>query len=111
MDHFKLLAHKIQDGTSAVRRWFVECHPNRRLTLIACGLVVNDNPNMFQLARREDQNMWHKGVRDCPRLAWLLAPESAYHATVKHNTEMQDSQCNWEKACSVRAKFDGIVCQ
>ena len=59
-DHFKLLAHKIQDGTSAVRRWFVECHPNRRLTLIACGHVVNDNSNMFQLTRREDQNMWHK---------------------------------------------------
>ena len=61
---------------------------------------------MFQLARREDEDMWRKGIRSSTRLAWLLAPESAYHLTVKYKTAMQDSQCNWDKACAVRNKAE-----
>ena len=106
VEHFQLLARKIQDGTSAMRRWYIESHPMRRLTLMACGLVVNDKPNVFQLARREDQDMWGKGIRNSTRLAWLLAPESAYHLTVKYKTAMQDSQCNWDKACAVRKQAE-----
>jgi hypothetical protein len=106
VEHFQLLAQKIENGTSALRRWFIECHPKRRLTLMACGLVVNEKPNVFQLARRVDVDMWRKGIRSSTRLAWLLAPESAYHLTVKYKTAMQDSQCNWDKACAVRNKAE-----
>ena len=29
VEHFQLLARKIQDGTSAMRRWYIESHPMR----------------------------------------------------------------------------------
>ena len=55
------------------------------------------------LARREDKRKWSEGVRDLPRLAWLVAPESAYTVAKQYNITMQDSTCNWEKACAARA--------
>ena len=63
--HFSLLAAKIKDGSSAVRRWFVESTPQRRVTLRHCGLVSQrksrltkgsvTSPNIFTIARRVDK--------------------------------------------------------
>jgi hypothetical protein len=105
--HFNLLASKICDGSSPVRRWFVESHPTRREIWGELGLVRDkahlDKPNIWTLARREDKRKWSEGVRDLPRLAWLVAPESAYTVAKQHNISMQNSTCNWEKACAARA--------
>ena len=104
--HFNLLASKICDGSSAVRRWFVESNPTRRAILVECGLVKdNANPgklNVFTMARRKDREDWNAGERDLPRLAWLLAPESAFTAATDYNTNMQNSLCNWAIACAAR---------
>jgi len=105
--HFEILASRIGDGTCPVRRWFVESHPTRRKIWGELGLVRDkahlDKPNIWTLARREDKRKWIEGVRDLPRLAWLVAPESAYTLAKQYNITMQDSTCNWEKACAARA--------
>jgi hypothetical protein len=59
-------------------------------------------PNIFTIARRMDKAKWVEGVRNEPRLSWLSAPESAYKAARKHNTDMQNSTCNWAAACTLR---------
>ncbi len=112
MPHFTLLAAKIGDGSIAVRRWFVECTAQRRATLMQCGLVSQrkgmqtqgnvTTPNIFTIARKIDKAMRVDGVRNEPRLSWLFAPESAYKAARKHNTDMQNSTCNWAAACALR---------
>ncbi len=113
MPHFTLLAAKIGDGSIAVRRWFVECTALRRTTLMQCELVSQrkgmqttqgnvTTPNIFTIARKIDKTMWVDGVRNEPRLPWLSAPESAYKAARKHNTDMQNSTCNWAAACALR---------
>jgi hypothetical protein len=105
--HFQLLASKIGDGTCPVRRWFVESHPTRREIWAECGLVRDnghlDKPNIWTLARREDKRKSSEGVRDQPRLAWLVAPESAYTVVKQYNIKRQDSTCNWENVCAARA--------
>ena len=105
-DHFQLLAAKIRDGSSALRRWFCETIPNRRAIWVKCGLVRDNahpnKPNVWTLARREDCTRWQKGVRDQARLAWLLAPESAFNAAKHYNISMQKSTCNWIIACAKR---------
>jgi hypothetical protein len=106
-EHFCLLASKILDGSSALRRWFVECNPQRRMTLLVpCGLVSHplgskEHPTAFTKARRRDIQLWKEGDRDGNRLAWLRAPESAYVGARKYKTQMQDSLCNWTAACVV----------
>jgi hypothetical protein len=109
--HFVLLASKISDGSSAVRRWFVESNPTRRAILVKCGLVKdNANPdklNVFTIARRKDREKWNEGERDLTRLSWLLAPESAFTAATDHNTNMQNSLCNWTFACAARRVVPG----
>ena len=102
-EHFKLLSSKIMDGSSAIRRWFVELKiPCRRQIVAECGLVKQKKPNVFTLARREDKRLWKQGDRNSPRLAWLLAPESAFTIAKKCNIAMQDSTCNWDRATAVR---------
>ena len=105
--HFELLASKIGDGTCPVRRWFVESHPTRRVIWAELGLVRHnahlDKPNIWTLARREDKRKWSEGVRDETRLAWLLAPQSAYTVAKQYNIQMQHSTCNWRTACAARA--------
>ncbi len=53
--HFGLLASKICDGSSAVRRWFVESNPTRRAIPVECGLVKDkakpDKLNVFTIAK------------------------------------------------------------
>ena len=106
-EQFSLLASKILDGSSAIRRWFVESNPQRRMTmLVPCGLVSHplgskDHPTVFTIARRQDIQKWKDGNRDDNRLAWLRAPESAYVGARKSKTQMQDSLCNWNAACVV----------
>ena len=104
--HFDLLACKILNGTSAVRRWFVESHPTRRKILVECGLVPNnvrtDRPNVFTVARQKDLQLWDEGDRNSSRLAWLLAPASAFTGATQFKTDMQNSTCNWQKACAAR---------
>ena len=106
-EQFSLLASKILDGSSAIRRWFVESNPQRRITmLVPCGLVSHplgskDHPTVFTIARRQDIQKWKDGNRDDNRLAWLRAPESAYVGARKSKTQMQDSLCNWNAACVV----------
>jgi hypothetical protein len=106
-EQFSLLASKILDGSSAIRRWFVECNPQRRMTLLVpCGLVSHplgskEHPTAFTRARRRDIQLWKDGHRDDNRLAWLRAPESAYVGARKYKTQMQDSLCNWNAACVV----------
>jgi hypothetical protein len=41
-------------------------------------------------------------IRDQARLAWLLAPESAFTGATHYNINMQDSTCNWLIACAKR---------
>jgi hypothetical protein len=109
--HFGLLASKICDGSSAVRRWFVESNPTRRAILVECGLVKDyakpDKLNVFTVARRKDREKWNEGDRDLPRLAWLLAPESAFSGATQYNINMQNSLCNWELACAARGVMPG----
>jgi hypothetical protein len=57
---------------------------------------------LLSLARRKDCDLWKDGKRDQARLAWLLAPESAFIAAMRYNTNMQDSTCNWALACAKR---------
>jgi hypothetical protein len=109
-NHFALLASKILDGSSAVRRWFVESNKSRRTTLVDCGLVSAPNTknnqtvnkgNVFTQARNADHALWEQGNRETPRLAWLLAPESAFKGATAYNTGMQNTTCNWDKACAI----------
>ena len=106
-EHFSLLASKILDGSSPLRRWFVECNLQRRMTLLVpCGLVSHplgskEHPTVFTRARRHDIQLWKAGHRDDYRLAWLRAPESAYVGARKCKTQMQDSLCNWNAASVV----------
>ncbi len=106
--HFQLLATKILDGSSAVRRWFAESNPTHRAIWVECGLVRDnahlDKPNVFTVARRKDCDKWKDGERDEARLAWLLAPEKASTVATRYNTSMQDSTCNWAIACAKRAQ-------
>jgi hypothetical protein len=71
-----------------------------------CGLVRDnahlDKPNVFTVARRKDCALWKEGKRDQVKLAWLLAPESAFTVTTRYNTYMQDSTCNRLNACAAR---------
>ena len=57
---------------------------------------------MFTIARRKDCALWKDGEREQPRLAWLLAPESAFTVATRYNANMQDSTCNWALACAAR---------
>jgi hypothetical protein len=41
--HFQLLAARIEDGSLAVRRWFVESNKERRKTIIKSKLVSKDH--------------------------------------------------------------------
>jgi hypothetical protein len=104
--HFHLLAGKIREGSSAVRRWFAESNRSRRAIWLECGLVRDnthlDKPNVFTVARRKDCALWKEGDRKQARLAWLLAPESAFIVATHYNTNMQNSTCNWRSACAAR---------
>jgi hypothetical protein len=110
--HFEVLAKKIMDGSLPLRRWFVEQPPGRRRTLLKCKLVSRvfskrkkgqaDNPNAWTIARRRDEELWHAGERNFPRLAWLRAPESAYAGAIAFKTDMQNQTCNWSAACKLR---------
>ena len=104
--HFRLLSSKILDGSSPIRRWFVQLGGSRRQIVAECGLVKHNKPNVFALARREDKRLWKEGDRNSPRLAWLLAPESAFTIARKCNTALQDSTCNWDRATAVRQETD-----
>ena len=104
--HFRLLSSKIMDGSSPIRRWFVQLGGSRRQIVAECGLVKHNKPNVFALARREDKRLWKEGDRNSPRLAWLLAPESAFTIARKCNTALQDSTCNWDRATAVRQETD-----
>ena len=105
-EHFELLASKIRDGSSAIRRWYVELGRSRRKTVVECGLVKHNKPNVFQVARREDKQLWKQGDRHSSRVAWLLAPESAYDMAMEFKTSLQDSTCNWTRACAVREEVE-----
>jgi hypothetical protein len=110
--HFKLLATKIEDGSSALRRWYVESNPQRRRTLVACKLMSKrrstrkngnaKNPNVWTIARRRDKELWREGQRDQMRLSWLTAPQSAYDGAITKKTDMQNTTCNWSTACALR---------
>ena len=104
--HFHLLAAKIRDGSSAVRRWFAQSNGTRRAIWVECGLVKDnahlEKPNVFTLARRKDCSDWKEGKRDQARLAWLLAPESAFIVAAQYKTNLQDSTCNWRSATAAR---------
>jgi hypothetical protein len=114
--HFQLLAATIEDGSIALRRWFVESNKDRRKTLIKFKLVSKehstrkkanaDNPNVWTIARRTGEDLWRQGKRHLPRLAWLTAPKSAYVGAINHKTDMQNKTCNWEKASAVRAEAE-----
>ena len=110
--HFQLLAAKIEDGSVALRRWFVESNPQRRQLLVKYKLVSKhwttrtmgnaENPNVWTLARRCDKALWREGQRDHARLSWLTAPKSAFDAASTFKTDMQNSTCNWSTACALR---------
>jgi hypothetical protein len=74
--YFNLLAAKICEGSSAVRRWFAESNRTRRAIWVECGLVRNnahlDKPNVFTVARRKDCALWKEGNRELARLAWFM---------------------------------------
>jgi hypothetical protein len=111
--HFQLLAARIEDGSLAVRRWFVESIKERQKTLIKFKLVSKDhsthkkanadNPNVWTIARRGDKDLWKQGKRHLSRLAWLTAPSSAYERASDYKTEMQNKTCNWQAACALWA--------
>ena len=104
--HFHLLAAKIREGSSAVRRWFTQSNGTRRAIWVECGLVRDndhlDKPNVFTVARRKDRALWKEGNRELARLAWLLAPESAFIVAAQYKTNLQDSTCNWRSATAAR---------
>ena len=110
--HFQLLAAKIEDGSVALRRWFVESNPQRRRLLVTYKLVSKqrttrtmgnaENPNVWTLARRCDKALWRDGQRHHARLSWLTAPQSAFDAASTFKIDMQNSTCNWSTACALR---------
>ena len=110
--HFKLLAARIEDGSLALRRWFVESNKERR-KLIKFKLVSQkrsarkkanaDNLNVWTIARRGDKDLWKKGQRHLAKLSWLTAPSSAYDGAIRQKADMQNTTCNWETACAFRA--------
>jgi hypothetical protein len=114
--HFQLLAARIEDGSIALRRWFVESNNDRRKMLIKYKLVSKvhntckkgnaDHTNVWIIARRCDEDLWSQGKRHLPRLSWLTAPPSAYEAAIKYKTDMQNKTCNWEAASALRAKAE-----
>jgi hypothetical protein len=63
-----------------------------------------DKPNVLTVARRKDCDKGKDRERDQTRLAWLLAPETAFTVATRYNTSMQDSTCNWAIACAKRAE-------
>jgi hypothetical protein len=108
-EHFSLLASNILNGSCPIRRWFVECHPKRRMKLVKIGLVSRNitvkktnTPNVFTIARRKDETLWKQGERDSSRLPWLNAPKYAYEGAKKYKADMQSTTCNWDRACAVR---------
>jgi hypothetical protein len=114
--HFQLLAARIEDGSIALRRWFVESNKERRKTQIKYKLVSKehntrkkakaDNPNVWTIARRRDEELWIQGQRHLPMLSWLTAPPSAYEGATNYKTDMQNKTCNWVAACALRAKAE-----
>ena len=110
--HFQLPAAKIEDGSVALRRWFVESNPQRRKLLVKYKLVSKqwttrtmgnaENPNVWTLARRCDKVLWREGQRDHARLSWLTAPKSAFDAASTFKTDLQNSTCNWSTAFALR---------
>ena len=110
--HFQLLSAKIEDGSVALRRWFVESNPERRRLLVTYRLVSKqrntrtmgkaNNPNVWTLARRRDKALWREGQRHQARLSWLTAPQSAFDAASTFKVDMQNSTCNWTTACALR---------
>ena len=110
--HFQLLAAKIADGSVALRRWYVESNPQRRVLLVTYKLVSKvrstatlgnaQTPNVWTIARRCDKELWKQGQRDHARLSWLHAPQWAYDSASTYKTNMQDSTCNWSTACALR---------
>jgi hypothetical protein len=72
--HFHLLAAKIRDGSSAVRRWFGESNRSRRAIWVECGLVRDnahlDKPNVFTVARTESKPDLHGYLRLNQHLSW-----------------------------------------
>jgi hypothetical protein len=112
--HFSLIASKILDGSSALRRWYVESNPHRRVTLVRFGLVSHprgskDNPTVFTRARRRDIELWKGGHRDSTRLSWLLAPKRAFEGARKHNIAFQSKLCNWRTQCAVTSNVNTIA--
>ena len=103
---------KINDGSLALRRWFVESNPQRRSILVTYKLVSKqrstrtmgnaDNPNVWTIARRRDKALWTEGQRHHSRLSWLNAPQSAFDGASTYKTDMQKSTCNWSNACALR---------
>ena len=57
---------------------------------------------VFTVARRKDCVLWKEGNRELARLAWLLAPESAFIVAAQYKTNLQDSTCNWRSATAAR---------
>jgi hypothetical protein len=109
--HFSLIASKILDGSSALRRWYVESNPQRRKTLVRFGLVTHpsgskDNPTVFTRARRRDIELWKEGQRDSTRLSWLRAPRRAFEGARKHNVAFQSKLCNWRTRCAVTSSVN-----
>jgi len=110
--HFQLLAAKIEDGSVALRRWFVESNPQRRRLLVTYKLVSKQQntrtignakkPNVWTIARRRDKDMWKQGQRQHARLSWLHAPKSAFDSASTSKIDMQNSTCNWSTACALR---------
>jgi hypothetical protein len=106
--HFKLLAAKIEDGSIALRHWFVGSNPQRRRTLVTCKLVSRqrstrkngnaENPNVWTIARRRDKALWREGQRHHAMLSWLTTPQSAYDGASTSKTDMQNTTCNWSTA-------------
>ncbi len=74
--------------------------------MVEYGLVKHNKPNVFQVARREDKHLWKQGDRHSSRVAWLLAPESAYDMATEFKTDMQNSTCNWTRACAMREEVE-----
>jgi hypothetical protein len=67
------------------------------------GLMGELTDPMYLLSqRRKDLQLWDEGDRNSSRLAWLLAPASAFTGATQFKTDMQNSTRNWQKACEAR---------
>lgn len=105
-DHCKTLSARILNGSSSLRRWFLEMNRQRRTLLQKYHLVSAPNSlTVFSIARIEDRRLWGND-QTLSRLAWMRASEEAYECVDSYNIALQSTLTNFSRATASFAATD-----